>query len=88
MVNVVSLALAAALRLHGPAVQLHDVPHDCEAEPEPPVGARRRAVGLPEPIEDVGQEVGMDARPVSETTSSTFDTDPREPHADAPALCR
>ena len=44
------------------AVQLHDVPHDREADPQPAVRARAGAVGLAEAVEHVRQEFGVDAR--------------------------
>ena len=59
--KVAPLSLAAARRLHGAAVQLDDVAHDREPEPEPAGLARRRRIGLAEPLEDVRQEIRRDA---------------------------
>jgi hypothetical protein len=44
-------------------VLLDEVAHDRQPEPEPPVVARRRAVGLTEAIEDERQERRLDADP-------------------------
>jgi len=42
-------------------VQLDQVARDCESQSEPSVVPSRRAVGLPKPLEDKGQEIGRDA---------------------------
>ena len=44
----------------GAAVQLDELLHDGEAQPEPAVAARGGGVGLPEAVEHVGQELGGD----------------------------
>src|SRR5437762_5050571 len=54
-------ALTGTRRRHRPAMQLHDVPDDGEAETEAAVGAGQRRVGLPESIEDERQHVAMNA---------------------------
>ena len=46
---------------HAPAVQLDQVAHDGETEPEAAVRARGAAVGLAEALEHVRQELGRDA---------------------------
>ena len=46
---------------HGAAVHLDQVADDREAEAETALGARARRVGLPEALEDVRQEGGLDA---------------------------
>ena len=46
---------------HRAAVQLDDLPDEREAETEAAVAAARRGVGLAEAIEDVGQEIALDA---------------------------
>ena len=46
------------------AVQLDEVTHDRQSEPEPAVLPADRAVGLAEPLEDERQKVGGDARAV------------------------
>src|SRR6267378_3676427 len=51
-----ALSLALALRVDGPAVQLDDVPHDRQSQPE----AARWPFALSEPLEDVRQELGLD----------------------------
>ena len=56
-----SLVLAAALRLDGAAVQLDELFHDRQAEPEPAVRARRRRIGLAKALEQIRQELGLDA---------------------------
>src|SRR5439155_13066258 len=50
-----------ALGLHVAAVQLDQMTNDREPESQTAVGTRARAVGLPEAIEDVRQELGRDA---------------------------
>jgi hypothetical protein len=42
-------------------VELHELGRHREAEPEPALGASRRAVGLPESVKRVGQELVADA---------------------------
>src|SRR5207249_11402196 len=54
------LPLALALDLDRAAVQLDDVVDDREPETQAAVRARVRAVGLPEGLEDVRQELGRD----------------------------
>src|SRR5215472_10233242 len=54
-----SLALGA----YGTAVQADQLAHDRQAETEPTVAARARAVRLPEAVEHVRQELRRDAFP-------------------------
>ena len=56
-------AQAFRVRAHPSAVQLRERTHNREPEPEPAVLPRRRAVGLPETVEDVRQKLGRDAYP-------------------------
>ena len=49
--------------MDGAAVELDDVADDRQAEPEPAVGPRGNALGLPESIEHVRKELGRDALP-------------------------
>src|SRR5207302_4950392 len=58
-----ALPSPAALRVHRPAVHLDEMADDGEAQPQTALGAARRAVRLPEAIEDVRQEVRRDADP-------------------------
>src|SRR5262245_51817019 len=80
-----STALPGARGLHRPPVQLHQLTHAREPEPEPTLGSRRRALRLPEAIEDAREELRGHAAP------GVFHMDPRlvalalEPHADAPS---
>src|SRR4029078_10610672 len=55
-----ALALALAARLDRSAVQVDQLLHDREPEPEPAEAARRRRVGLAEAIEEMRQEVRAD----------------------------
>ena len=55
-------ARARALRRDRAAVKLDQVAGDREPDPEPALRARRRAVGLAEAVEDVGEELGRHAR--------------------------
>src|SRR5205814_10397357 len=52
---------SGAVGAHRPAVKLDEVAHDREAEPEATLAASRRAVRLPEALEDVRQEFRSDA---------------------------
>jgi hypothetical protein len=55
---------AAILEIRGQdasAVQLDQVAHDREPEAQAPVSPRARGIGLPKALEDVGQEVRVDA---------------------------
>ena len=45
-------------------MELDQVPHQREAEPEPAVASRRRPLRLAEALEDVRQEISRDAAPV------------------------
>src|SRR5438067_753978 len=83
-----ALALARTRGRHRAAVPLDQVAHDRQPEPQPPVRARARAVGLPEALEDVRQEVGRnpDAR-VTHADHGVMRV-AREPDGDAPAARR
>ena len=59
--NVAPLSGARALGANRAAVQIDDVANDGEAEAEAAEQSRRRAVLLREAIEDVRQELGLDA---------------------------
>ena len=59
-----SLAFTLALHGNAAAMELDDVPRNGEAQAEASVGSRRRAIGLLEALEDVGQKLGFDALPV------------------------
>jgi len=55
------LALAVALRLDAAAVQLDEVAHDGQTQPETAVPAARAGVGLPEAVEHMRQEFSRNA---------------------------
>ena len=59
-----SLAEALAVRGDLAAVRLDELPHDCQAEAEPPVPPRRCLIGLLERIEHVREELGRNPRTV------------------------
>jgi hypothetical protein len=63
-------ACTLAMRRDGTPVQLDQVTDDREAKPESPLPSRRRAIELPESIENVGEKVRFDAIPVSVTSLS------------------
>lgn len=69
-------------------MELDDVLHDREPQSKAPLGAGRRAVGLPESIEDEGKDVGADAA----AGIRDHDIDARlralQPHGDPPTLSR
>ena len=52
---------ARAVDTHGAAMQRRDLLDDRQTQAEATVAFRRRAVGLPEPVEDVWQEILGDA---------------------------
>src|SRR5262245_6354199 len=51
----------SAVRRYCPAVQLRQVARDVEADPQPAIAPCRRAVRLPETVEDVRQDVRANA---------------------------
>jgi hypothetical protein len=64
-------SVLAVPRLDRPAKQADQVPHDGQAETQSGAVARARGVGLPEALEDVRQEPGIDTGPSSVTESLT-----------------
>src|SRR5215213_4133655 len=58
-----ALPVPRALRVRRAPVQLYEVTHYREAEPEPAVSPRRGRVRLPEAVEDVREEVRRDSLP-------------------------
>src|SRR5919107_353824 len=56
-------AQSRALRRHGAAMHLDDVSHDCEAETQATMHPCSGAVSLPEPIENMTEELRLDALP-------------------------
>src|SRR6266481_4663859 len=83
-----SVALARALGIDVPAVQLDDVSHDGEPEPEAAVSAADRCLALSEAVEDERKEL------VANALARVADRDPRhrvaalEPDVDAAARRR
>src|SRR2546426_10261198 len=78
-----ALPFPAALCADSPAVQLDQVPHDCEAEPESAVcPGECRTPTLTKAVEDVGQEVASD------TLAGITDGDRRTVLLDSPQLDR
>ena len=59
--KVAPFALAGAVGPDAPAVELDDVPDDGETETEAGFRPRAAGVGLTEALEDVGQELAVDA---------------------------
>src|SRR5690348_18480232 len=49
------------LRLHPPALGLHQMLHDGEPQPGAPLVARAAGIGAVEPLEDAGEVLGRDA---------------------------
>src|SRR5512135_2392590 len=58
------LALPGAGSGDAPVVHLDEAPHQGESDPESPLAAVERAVGLGEQVEDARQQLGRDADPV------------------------
>src|SRR5437879_3507846 len=54
-------AFAGAVGADLAAVEFDDVPHDRQPDPQSAVRSRAGAVGLAEAVEDVGEELGVDA---------------------------
>src|SRR5205823_11096976 len=71
---------SCALGMYRPAVQVDQVTHDCQAETQATVGARARAVRLPEAVEHVRQELAADARP--RVADADLGIPVRHPHPD------
>src|SRR5213594_2417225 len=71
--------LPRAVRGDGPAVLLDEMTDDREAEAQPAVGATDRAVGLPETLEDVRQELCRDALPGVADGELEMGVDTRQP---------
>src|SRR5205085_10786599 len=80
--------LAVAVRADCAAVHLREVAHDCEAESEAAVRARRRRVGLAEALEDVRQEAGADALPGVAHANLRVGAGALQANLDAPARGR
>ena len=59
-----ALAQSFAVRFHPAAVQGHDAAHQCQAQAQPALRALRAAFGLPEQVEHVRQQFGVDAHAV------------------------
>src|SRR2546423_6622159 len=74
--------------MHRPAVLLDNGFDDGEPNPQPAVGARRRAVRLAEAFEDERQELRADPPAVIADGHLDIGLDPLKPDFDAPALGR
>src|SRR5207244_12316858 len=76
--------VAVAVDANRAAVQLDDVTDDRQTEPESAVGPGGRALRLPEPVEDVRQEGGLD--PLTGVAHGDLDVrvDALEAELDAP----
>src|SRR6185369_15860334 len=77
---------ALALGPAAAAVELDQIAHDAQAETEAAVAARRRAIRLPESIEDVRKEVGLDAGAVVLHDQREQALGALEPHVDVAVL--
>ena len=81
-----ALTDARAADLDLAAVQPHQIVDDRQTEPETTVSTRRRAVGLPEPIEHVRQKGGIDADAGVRDLDPDALVDARRAHRDAAAV--
>src|SRR5205823_7087783 len=54
-------SFAGAICAHGAAVNLDQMPHDCETQPKSAMRPRRAAVGLPKTLKDMRQKIRADA---------------------------
>ena len=81
-----ALTDARAADLDLAAVQPDQIVDDRQAEPETAVSTCRRAVGLPEPIEHVRQERGIDADAGIRDLDPDALVDSRRAHRDAAAV--
>jgi hypothetical protein len=82
------LAFAGALRPDGAAVHLGEVLDDGEPQAQAVVPSRRAAVGLAEAVEDVGEELGLDAHAGVDDADLQMRIDPLEEHLHLAALRR
>ena len=80
--------LARALGLDGTAVELDEVADDREAEAQAAERPRARRVGLPEALEEVGEELGRDAPARVANGQLEVGVHALQPDVDAPALGR
>src|SRR6185436_1430283 len=78
-------SFAATVGVNAPAVKLDDVPHDRQPDPQPAVRTHAAGVGLAEAIEDVGQKLWIDARPVVADDDALVSFEPLAADLDAPA---
>src|SRR5207253_6070154 len=83
-----AFTLARALRVHAAPVQLDDVADDREAEAQAAGPPRDRGLGLPEALEDVGEEAGRDALARVADREAEVRLGGPEPPLDAPVLAR
>ena len=80
-----ALALARAIHVDRPPVELHQLLDDGQPEPEPALHAPRRAVLLAESLEHVREEVTRDALSGVAHPNMKGITDPSDPDLDPPA---
>ena len=66
-----AIAPSGAFGTHRSAVQFDDVADDREPDAEPGVRTRRAGVGLPKPLEHLGQQLGCD--PLAVVAHDQFD---------------
>ena len=78
-------ARALALGLHLAAVEVDQVLDERQAQAEPPVGPLEAGVGLPEALEDVGEELGGDALAVVADLEHDRGAHAGHAHPDVPA---
>ena len=83
-----ALAVAGAERFHRAAVQLDQVAHDREPEPQAAVHTRGGGILLAEAVEDVGEEGRVDPRAGVGHVDGHAAVLPRQRDADAPAFGR
>src|SRR5437867_9205268 len=78
--------LASALGFDGPPVELDEVAGDREAEPQAAERPRDGSIGLPEALEEVGEELGPDALARVANRQLEMGIHALEHDVDAPAL--
>ena len=67
-------------------MQLHEVTHDCESQAKAPVLPRQAGVGLPEPLEDVREELAIDSVSRVSDREAGLVADPAEGDLDSTAV--
>src|SRR5688572_3554537 len=83
-----SLTVRHVRRMHRPTMQFYEMAHDGKSQTEPAVLACSRGVVLPEPVEDVREQIGADPRSAVDDADLDVRVHALQEHRDPPALRR